>query len=222
MKTSLEIRQLSVERGGRIVLDGIDILIDAGHAVVALGPNGVGKTTLLRTVAGYVPHLSGTITLNSSVADTAGIGEQLHYIGHHDAIKLSMTVRENLAFWAGFLSENTHAKIAPRLETALESFQLSEFADIPAAYLSAGQKRRAALARLLVVPRPLWLLDEPTVALDTASCAALIDVANAHLRAGGIILAATHLPLQFENCSALRLYPPGEVAGEMATGEAAP
>ena len=211
MKTSLEIRQLSVERGSRIVIAALSLRIDAGQAVAVLGPNGVGKTTLLRTVAGYVPHLSGTVMLHSGVADDRDIGEQLHYVGHHNAIKLSMTVRENLEFWAGFLGENTQAAHQPYLERALEAFQLSQLADIPAAYLSAGQKRRTALARLLVAPRPLWLLDEPTVALDTASCAALTDVANAHLRAGGLILAATHQPLAFENCSALRLSWPGEV-----------
>jgi len=207
--TALEINRLSVERGGRIVLDGVQILVNSGQAMIVTGPNGVGKTTLLRTIAGYLPVYSGAIELKGGEADRE-IAEQLHYVGHHNAIKLAMTVRENLRFWAAFLGKKSPEDMHMAVETALKRFHLSALAEIPAAYLSAGQKRRTSLARLLVAPRPLWLLDEPTVALDAASCKTLIDVGNAHLRNGGLILAATHLPLDFEGVAEVQLSYPAE------------
>ena len=207
MPLVLTIDQLSVERGDRIVLSGVDLTIGAGTAVVVTGPNGIGKTTLLRAIAGYLPVSHGTISLAGGGAE-AELAEQLHYVGHHNAVKDSLTVRENLWFWAKFLGDG--ASIA--IDDALRQFRLADLAEIAAGYLSAGQKRRIALARLLVAPRGLWLLDEPTVALDDVSREAFIAAGNGHLESGGLIVAASHLPLPFAQCQELRLGDRAEAA----------
>jgi heme exporter protein A len=128
------------------------------------------------------------------------IAEQCHYVGHTNAVKPSLTVAENVAFWGGFLGGATD-----RLGRALEAFGLAALRDIPAAYLSAGQRRRAGLARLLLAERPLWLLDEPTASLDDAAQEMLAGAVNGHLAAGGLVVAATHMPLGFDRARELRL-----------------
>lgn len=185
---------LTVERGERTILRELSFTAAAGEAFVLVGPNGAGKTTLLRTIAGFLRPASGSIRLEGGDSDQS-VGEQAHFVGHANAIKANLTVAENVAFWARYLGG--HSAGQARIDAALEHFSISDLADFPAAYLSAGQKRRAGLARLLVAKKPVWLLDEPTVSLDAASTRLLSTAVNAHLADGGLVIAATHLPLGF-------------------------
>jgi heme exporter protein A len=178
---------LTCERGGRIVFAGIGFSLGEGQLMQLTGPNGAGKSSLLRLIAGLNEAAAGTLVLAGGDSDLA-IGQQAHYIAHQEAVKTALTVEENLAFWRDFLGGGS-------LEAALEAFALSRFASFQAGLLSAGQKRRLALARLALITRRLWLLDEPTVGLDTASLARLVAVMSGHLDRGGMIIAATHVPL---------------------------
>ena len=178
---------LTCERGGRIVFAGIGFSLVEGQLMQLTGPNGAGKSSLLRLIAGLNEAAAGTLVLEGGDSDLT-IGQQAHYIAHQEAVKTALTVEENLAFWRDFLGGGS-------LEAALEAFALSRFASFQAGLLSAGQKRRLALARLALITRRLWLLDEPTVGLDTASLARLVAVMSAHLDRGGMIIAATHVPL---------------------------
>jgi heme exporter protein A len=192
-------------RGERIVFSGLSFRITAGEALILLGRNGAGKSSLLRLVAGLLRPAAGTITLDGGDAELS-IGEQAHYLGHQDALKPSLSVRENLTFWADFLGgAKPPIAGADAVADALAAVGLGDLADLPAGYLSAGQRRRLSLARLLAVPRPLWLLDEPTAALDTAAQARLADLMQTHLAGGGLILVATHGPLGLDGAQELRL-----------------
>ncbi len=186
----LAIEHLVVDRGARRIVDGLSFAVVAGDALVLVGPNGAGKTTVIRTVAGLIGAAGGTIALEGGDADKE-LPAQAHYIGHLNALKPSLTVEENLRFWADYLGAGAAASI----DEALAAFDLEPLASIPAGYLSAGQKRRACLARLIATPRPLWLLDEPTVSLDAASVRLLAECVAQHLAGGGLVLAATHIPL---------------------------
>ncbi len=179
---------LTCRRGGRTVFHGLSFAAAAGEVIQVTGPNGAGKSSLLRLVAGLVPADEGSLVLEGGDAEAA-IGEQAHYCGHQDAFKPSLTVAENLAFWTSFLGGT--GETLP----ALARLGLDHLADLPAGYLSAGQRRRLALARLLTVPRPVWLLDEPTAALDAASQKLLAAIMAEHVAGGGILMAATHMPL---------------------------
>ncbi len=179
---------LTCRRGGRTVFHGLSFAAAAGEVIQVTGPNGAGKSSLLRLVAGLVPADEGSLVLEGGDAE-ASIGEQAHYCGHQDAFKSSLTVAENLAFWTSFLGGTGEAL------PALARLGLDHLADLPAGYLSAGQRRRLALARLLTVPRPVWLLDEPTAALDAASQKLLAAIMAEHVAGGGILMAATHMPL---------------------------
>jgi heme exporter protein A len=200
----LEVFEIRIERGGRRVLDGLSFALAPGEALIVTGPNGAGKSTLLRAVAGLLPLAAGRIAIEGA-DDAIPCREIAHYIGHADGNKASLTTAENLAFWAAMLHGRQIAGGAPELAKALAAFELQSLADLPFAVLSAGQRRRVALARLLVVARPLWLLDEPTTALDSASQARLGAEMHRHLNAGGMIMAATHGGLDLPNARQLSL-----------------
>jgi heme exporter protein A len=199
MTLALSADRLAVDRGGRRIIDGLSLRVEAGSALLLTGPNGAGKTTLIRTIAGFLRPVTGAVSLAGGDTDR-DVGEQCHYVGHANALKASLTVRENLSFWASFLGGT-----AADVDTALATFRLDALAAIPAAYLSAGQKRRSGLARLLVARRPVWLLDEPTASLDAANSALLSAVVSTHCAAGGIAICATHLPLTLSRVQELKL-----------------
>lgn len=190
---------LACERGGRLVFDRLSFEVRGGEALVVTGPNGAGKSSLLRQIAGLVDIAEGRLALEGGDPEL-GLPEQVHYVGHLDGLKPSMSVEETAVFWASFLGGGD---VAP----ALEKLDLARLAALPVAYLSAGQKRRLALSRLLVAPRPVWLLDEPTVALDKASIARLVALMEAHLIGGGLIVAATHQDLGLAPIRSLELSP---------------
>ena len=164
-----------------------------------MGPNGSGKSSLLRLIAGLLRPSAGRILLHGGAVDQT-IPEQAHYLGHLDALKPSLTVAENLDFWTSYLGEG-----ASPIDSALSAVELGGLADLPATYLSAGQRRRLSLARLIVVARPIWLLDEPTSALDAAAQGMLAELMRTHLAGGGLILAATHGPIGLDGVKELRL-----------------
>jgi heme exporter protein A len=220
----IEASALSVERGGRIIFAGLDFRLAAGEALLVRGPNGAGKSTLLRAFAGFLPLAAGAIAVTPETEarlDHDGFGstrsktmnvidsnnlerdssekpastfshparaELCHYIGHADALKPALTLAENLAFYSALLGGGG-------IEPALARLGLTGIADLPAGYLSAGQKRRAALARLVAIARPIWLLDEPLTALDAKSQIVVGELMQQHLAGGGCIIAATHAPL---------------------------
>ncbi len=195
-------KALRVDRGGRAIVRGVDFEMRAGEALLVLGRNGAGKSTLLRALAGFLSLREGEVRLNGGAAE-ATLAEQAHYVGHADGLKAALTALDNLEFWARMLKGAAGAGLSP--EGALEKVGLARVGDFPVAYLSAGQKRRVALARLFVAPRPIWLLDEPATALDVGSQAKFAEAMAAHRAGGGFILAATHAPLGLVDAKELRL-----------------
>ena len=195
----LIVENLTVRRGSREVISGLSFQLGAGGGLLLTGPNGAGKTTLIRAIAGLLRPESGSVRLNGAEEDT-DTGQSCHLIGHQNGIKASMSIGENLRFWARFLGG-----MQALVEPALERLGLASIEDLPAGYLSAGQKRRLGLARLLVAKRPLWLLDEPTVSLDTASTTVLAAIVAEHISGGGIAIAATHIPLGLASMRELKL-----------------
>ncbi len=175
----LTVRDLSCARGGVPVLQDVAFTLPAGRALILRGPNGSGKTTLLRTLAGLQPPLAG---------ETQPGPDAMAYQAHADGLKATMTVRETLTFWARIFGTGS-------IDRAIEGFSLTALIDRPAGALSAGQKRRLGLARLLVTGRPIWILDEPTVSLDTDGVAQFAQVIRDHLTGGGSSLIATHIDL---------------------------
>jgi heme exporter protein A len=190
---------LTCRRSERDVFAGVSFTIGAGEALIVRGRNGAGKSSLLRQVAGLLHVARGRLALEGGDPELT-IGEQCHYLGHQDALKPSLSVGENLRFWAGFFATG-----GAEIGQALVAVGLDQLADLPAAYLSAGQKRRLSIARLITVKRPIWLLDEPTSTLDAAAQQGLNELMQAQLAGGGLILAATHAPLGLEKTQELRL-----------------
>lgn len=187
----LNVSDLAVARGGICVLEGVSLRLGPGQAIVLRGANGIGKTTLLRTLAGLQPALHGAISAPV---------ESMAYGAHADGLKATLTVQENLAFWAAVHGQGG-------VEAAIARMNLADLRARRAANLSAGQKRRLGLARLLVSGRPIWLLDEPTVSLDTASVALFAGVLRDHLAAGGMALIASHIDLGLPEAHVLDLTP---------------
>jgi heme exporter protein A len=191
--------ELACRRGGRDVFSGVGFTVGPGEALIITGRNGAGKSTLLRLVVGFLRPSAGSLRLAGGDSELT-IGEQAHYLGHQDAVKPSLSVGENLQFWAAFLGT---ASI--KVPDALEVMGLGGISALPAAYLSAGQRRRLSIARLIAVKRPIWLLDEPTSTLDAAAQDRLADLMRTHLSEGGLILAATHVALGLAGAKELRL-----------------
>jgi heme exporter protein A len=195
----LSASELACRRGGRDVFAGVSFSVGCGECLTITGRNGAGKSSLLRMIVGLVRPAGGELTLAGGDPELT-IGEQAHYLGHQDALKPSLSVAENLRFWAGFFGSRGADIAEPLAAVGLETL-----AELPAGYLSAGQRRRLSIARLVATPRPIWLLDEPSSTLDAAAQRRLSELMQTHLAGGGVILAATHAALGLPSAQELRL-----------------
>lgn len=189
---------LAGERGGEPVFSGVSFSLDAGQCLIVTGENGTGKSTLLRIVAGLLPAAAGKTAFEGGGEDWPDVQSASHFVGEKNAMKASLTVAENLTFRQQFLGHPFHT-----VEEALDEVGLPTVADLPFGYLSTGQRRRVAIAGLLVSHRPVWLLDEPTAGLDLGSERRFADLMRGHLEDGGIIIAATHVELGIEGAKEL-------------------
>ena len=198
----LNVENLALSRAGQEIVSGISFSLTAGEALVVTGENGAGKSTTLRGIAGLLPIAEGKVTLldETGKAFEKPVREYCHYLGHQNGMKSSLTVRENLDFWRTFMGEELLS-----VEQALEEVDLAHTIDLPFNYLSAGQKRRAAIARLLVSDRPVWVLDEPTAGLDAHSVSVFTEIAKTFCAEDGILIAATHLPLGLKKPKTLEI-----------------
>ena len=184
----LDVKGLGCTRGGRALFAEIGFTLEPGKALVLTGPNGVGKSSLLMCLAGLLAH-EGSVRFEGRGEEDRP-GTDLHFLSHLPALKPNLSLKDNLLFWTD-INGGDRARVDPALEEA----RLDHAADLRASYLSAGQTRRLALCRLLVAPRPVWLMDEPTAALDTQGDAWVAGLIDAHLAKGGLAVIATHLPL---------------------------
>lgn len=182
-------QNVTCARGGREIFASLNFEVSAGEVLAVTGPNGAGKSSLLRIIAGLLPTAGGAISYEGGNPDLT-LSEQAHYLGHRDPFKAALSVHENLNFWQIFLGGASAG-----IDDALATVGLDAIASLPAGFLSAGQKRRLSLARLLAVKRPVWLLDEPATTLDAAGQTIFAGIMQAHVENGGLIIAATHTPL---------------------------
>ncbi len=204
----LVVEDLSQRYGDHVLFSGLQFVVASGTAMVVTGDNGSGKSTLLRTIAGLMPPARGQARLEG-VAEDSPLSEHCHLVGPLNAIKPELTVRENLSAWRDVLG----ASDAESIDDALERFGLERFADMRAEVLSTGWRRRLALTRVLVAERPLWLLDEPTAALDLTSSRMVADMIRDHLSAGGLAVIATHLDLGIDGVQQFELKPMTAASG---------
>lgn len=195
---------LSARRGEDLIFQDISFEIASGEALVVKGANGSGKSTLLRVLAGLLPAETGSAKLLAAAQPVERLSEAAHYLGHRNAMKRELTVDENLSFWKAFFGD-FDGGAGTSVDEAAESVGLGGIVHLPFGYLSAGQQRRMAMAKLLVAWRPVWILDEPTAALDAAAEEMFAGLVTAHLARGGIALAATHQPLGLEGVKELRM-----------------
>jgi len=193
-------RELACRRGGRLIFRALSFALQPGDAMLLTGPNGSGKSSLLRVLAGLSPPLSGALEWDGAAIsqDAAGHRARLHFVGHHDAVKPVLTALEMLSFWGALRESGPPRAQQAKARQALETLGLGPLALSPCRLLSAGQKKRLALARLFADHAPLWLLDEPTNGLDAGGVRLLEDCISAHRKAGGIVIAATHIPILAE------------------------
>ena len=204
-------KDICVDRGARRIVEGVGFDLSNGEALVVTGENGSGKSTLLRALAGLLPLAGGSLNfdlLEEGAGDPFVIREQIHYLGHQNAMKAGLSVRENLAFWQGFSNEGGGLD-GMDVEEALDFVELPHTIDLPFGYLSTGMKRRVSIAKLLICEKPIWIVDEPTAGLDAKSSRMFTGLAQDHCANGGILIAATHLPLGISNAKTLeveRLY----------------
>lgn len=201
----LTAENLGVRRGEDFIFMNVSFKLSNGDALVLTGRNGSGKSTLLRTVAGLLRPEQGRITIaGKEIEEGMRPSEACHYLGHRNAMKTELTVSENLEFWKDFLGDFSGGA-GVEIDEAAEIVGLAGITHLPFGYLSAGQQRRFAMAKLLIAWRPVWILDEPTAALDKAADGMFTDLVKSHLGRGGIVLAATHQPLGLESAQELRM-----------------
>ena len=199
----LSAEDLTCVRAGREVFHKVCFALQAGQMLAVTGANGAGKSSLLRLVAGLIHPAQGRVVIRGGDPELC-IAEQAHYVGHQDAIKPGLTPRETLVFWAALRGQEVRPD-APLLAATLAAFALEPVADWPCRWLSAGQRRRLALTRLLVIPAPLWLLDEPFSALDDDNRARLEEAIAGHRASGGRVALATHIPAEIDAAAEIRL-----------------
>ena len=196
-----EAQALSARRGEDLLFRDISFVLEDGEALIVTGPNGSGKSTLLRVLAGLLPQEEGAVRFVDG-GEERPAREACHYLGHRNAMKRELTVEENLTFWAEFMAKEGAAP-GMDIDEAAEAVGLSGITHLPFGYLSAGQQRRMAMAKLLVAHRPVWILDEPTAALDVKADQMFAGLCQTHLAAGGMLVAATHQPLGIESVKSL-------------------
>lgn len=203
-------QNLSVKRGEELIFTDVSFELSPTESLTISGPNGVGKSTLLRALAGLLPIDSGTFEIKTDSKEAKPNTEYCHYIGHKNAMKAELTVLENLNFWQRTMTQEdmVDEDLIMSPEAAVELLGLSHTLDLPFGFLSQGQRRRIALAKLFVSYRPVWLLDEPTAALDKASSDNFANITNSYLEKGGVVIAATHVPLGFKEVKQLEMTPP--------------
>ncbi|NLR99194.1 heme ABC exporter ATP-binding protein CcmA [Rhizobium sp. P38BS-XIX] len=201
----LSAENLAARRGEDLIFSNVSFDLDGGDALILTGRNGSGKSTLLRVVAGLLRQEKGSITFTGNDGEPGQpAGEASHYLGHRNAMKSELTVAENLTFWKTFFGDMADG-FSLDVDEAVDAVGLASITHLPFGYLSAGQQRRIAFAKLLVGYRPIWILDEPTAALDSSADQLFADLITAHQKTGGIVLAATHQPLGLKNVQEMQM-----------------